>query len=128
MNQKYCPSESQEAIALMARAQYHPILRDYLSAVPNGGFRNPREAQRLKAEGVRAGVSDYLLAYPCGGFHGFWLELKRRVKSKSRVTKEQKMWIDRMVSVGYGADVAYGADHALEILSDYLNRQDQCGN
>ena len=47
-----------------------------LIAIPNGGKRNPREAGRLKAQGVKAGVSDLLLPFSSQGAHGLWIEMK----------------------------------------------------
>jgi len=79
--------EDTEAEALWQWAQTQPIPRDYLLHIPNGGKRNVREAARLKKQGVRAGVSDYLLAYPCGGYHGLWIELKA---GRGKPTKPQK--------------------------------------
>ena len=42
-------------------------IADYLLAIPNGGRRDQREAVRLKAEGVKPGVSDLLLPLRRGG-------------------------------------------------------------
>lgn len=128
MTNKMCPLESKEAISLISIARYNPILRHHLIAIPNGGYRNEREAAKLKREGVKAGVSDYFLAFPVRKFHGLWLELKRKNKSTSRLSEAQKIWIDRMISCGYCAEVAYGADHAIKIINDYLNDQLQSYN
>lgn len=42
----------------------YPLLRRTLFAVPNGGHRDKREANRLKATGVVAGVSDLIWVLP----------------------------------------------------------------
>lgn len=110
-------TERQEARALMQWASMHPICKYYLLHVPNGGSRNPIEAHNLRLEGVRAGVSDYLLAYPRGGYSGLWIELKRQ---GGRATRAQKEWLERMEGVGYRAQVAYGWDEAKSIIEDYL--------
>lgn len=49
---------------------------DMLFHVPNGGSRDRREAARLKAQGVRAGVPDLCLPVPSGAYHGLFIELK----------------------------------------------------
>jgi len=43
-------------------------------AVPNGGFRNPREARKLKDMGVRPGVADLAFVLPTGA--AAFIELK----------------------------------------------------
>jgi VRR-NUC domain-containing protein len=113
-------SEAQEQMALIEWSKHHPICRDYLIAIPNGGSRHPREAANLKRQGVRAGVSDLFLAYPSLhlGFSGLWLELKRR--SKGRISDEQVSWIDRMNAGGYFAIVAFGWEEARRMILNYL--------
>lgn len=48
-----------------------------LFAIPNGGERNAIVAGKMKAEGVRAGVSDILLPVARRGYHGFFIEMKK---------------------------------------------------
>jgi VRR-NUC domain-containing protein len=120
---KKIATEAQEQMALIQWAHTHPICRDYLIAIPNGGSRHPREAANLKRQGVRAGVSDLFLAYPVIGpwpqiNAGLWIELKRR--SKARVTDEQVTWIDRMNAIGYFAIVAFGWEEAKRMILSYL--------
>lgn len=57
------------------RYQY-PYLRHLLFAVPNGGYRNAREAPRLKEEGVSPGVADLILLLPSVGFNTLNIEMK----------------------------------------------------
>lgn len=58
------PTEHAEACALIKLVKLHenryPALR-YLYHTPNGGQRNKIIAAKLKAEGVKTGVPDYLL-------------------------------------------------------------------
>lgn len=97
----------------------YELLLDYFIHIPNGGTRNVREGLSLKQQGTKAGVSDYLLAYPTDKYNGLWIELKRNVK-RAIVSDEQKAWINRMNKVGYLACVAYGAEDALYIVSAYV--------
>ena len=121
-------SEEGEQKALFDWAQYVPACR-WLFAVPNGGNRNPREAARLKAGGVKAGVSDVFLPVPTEsteelsdtGYHGLFIEMKRRkVDGTSRVSDDQKAFQDAMVSAGYKCAVCYGAEEAIEVIRKYL--------
>jgi hypothetical protein len=69
-------TEIQHHIGLMSWAKTQPILDEYLIHIPNGGYRHPLEALKLKKMGVKAGVSDLFLAYPNPNYHGLWIELK----------------------------------------------------
>lgn len=110
--------EAEHQKLLFKWASYHPICRDYLFAIPNGGTRNIREAVNMKAQGVRRGVSDLMLAYPTPKAAGLWLEMKR--DKKAPVSKEQKNWLERMKGVGYEAHIACGFDEAVRVIEEYL--------
>lgn len=119
--------ESDEGKALVKLSQFHKIsingnykpIFDYLIHIPNGGTRHPLEAKNLMLQGVKPGVSDYLLTIPKGEYHGAWIELKRKDKKVSP-TANQLIWIHRMREVGYFADVAYGCDEAWRFIMNYL--------
>ena len=49
----------------------------WVYAIPNGGERNPIVAARLKAEGVKSGVSDICLPFSRQGYFGFYIEMKK---------------------------------------------------
>lgn len=90
---------------------------DYLIAIPNGGQRHVAVAARLKAQGVKKGVSDMLLAFPLHEAHGLWIELK---VDDNKPTAEQLAWIDRMVDAGYVAIVVWGWVSAVRAIDSYL--------
>lgn len=56
-------------------------------AIPNGGFRNLKEAERLKRMGVLKGVWDIFIAYPYSDFCGIYIEMKSQT---GVLTPEQK--------------------------------------
>ena len=58
--------------------------------VPNGGFRNAKEAVGLYAQGVRAGYPDLALDVARGGYIGLRIEMK--VKG-GRESDDQKKWL-----------------------------------
>lgn len=88
--------------------------------VPNGGSRNPIEAVHLKAQGVKSGVPDICLPVPRGGYHGLYIEMKRR--EKFHVSKEQKEWILALIKQGYKARVCLGAEDAIMEITKYLKQ------
>lgn len=57
-------------------------------AVPNGGNRDPITAARLKAEGVKSGVSDICLPIARKNYSGFYIEMKKPGGKESPVQKE----------------------------------------
>lgn len=89
----------------------------YLLAIPLGGYRLPREAARLKAEGAKAGVSDLLLPLRRDGFFALWLELKAPGK---RPTKDQDAWLRRMRLAGYRAEWRDNWIGAANLIADYV--------
>lgn len=121
------PTESQEQQTVIKWADMQPLkefggkIGRFLFAIPNGGKRLQREAVRLRAEGVRAGVPDLYFAYPSNGYHGLFIEMKRAKKSLSHVSDEQIEWQERLNAAGYLAVVCYGADEAIKTITDYLN-------
>lgn len=99
---------------LMCR-QY-PELR-WLFAVPNGGKRHIRVAQKLKAEGVRAGVLDCALLCARGEYIGLWIEHKR---PGNKLTEEQKVWKAGLESLGHKCEVSYSFEQSRQIIVEYL--------
>jgi len=122
---RHLEDDHQKALMQWARvARLRGVLvSDFLVAIPNGGNRNPKEAARLKAQGVKAGVSDLLLALPANGFCGLWIELKAPATPTSKAGKPtalQLEWLDRMAQVGYAAQLCYGWQAAKQTIQEYL--------
>lgn len=115
------PTESQEQCTLITWCEHnqhiHPEL-EWIMHVPNGGQRNPREAARLKREGVNPGFPDLFLPVPRKGHHGLMIEMKR--KTGGVVSKDQKDWINHLTANGYRAVVCKGWEQARAELLDYL--------
>ncbi len=57
------------------RSQF-PDIGTLMFAVPNGGNRNIREAQKLKLTGVTAGVADLILLIQKHGYGSLCIEIK----------------------------------------------------
>lgn len=85
--------------------------------VPNGGKRNPAEAARFKAMGVKAGVPDLCLPVPMNGYAGLYIEMKY---SNNKPTAAQKEWIKNLKEYGYKVTVCYGGTEATAELEAYL--------
>lgn len=90
-------------------------------AIPNGGGRSKREAGRLKAEGVKKGVSDIFVSLPVTVVRtrgGLYIEMKSRAGS---VSTEQQEWIEDSMALGYSAVVCYSADEAFSAWKGYVD-------
>lgn len=96
-----------------------------LFAIPNGGQRHPAIARKLKAEGVRAGVSDYILAFAKHPYNGLFLELKAGGKGfvRGRLSPDQVRFGQLVTERGYKFSVAYGTDEAISAIERYLMGQ-----
>ncbi len=110
------PTESQEAQAAMHAIQIMGEPYTWIFHVPNGGRRSVITAARLKAEGVKAGVSDYLYLRPRGKYHGLCIELKA---GNGRHSNAQIEFLARANQEGYLGVIAYGWQALIEILTAY---------
>ena len=124
------PTEHEEQVRVVDWAKVcagqWPELR-LLHAIPNGGSRASAEdrkgnryspeAQRLRDEGVKAGVPDLDLPIARRGFHGLRIEMKA---SDGRVSPDQDWWIHELTDQGYLAVVKYSADEAIATIKWYL--------
>lgn len=117
----YIPSEEEEQITLFswaeAMAAQVPELR-LLFHIPNGGLRTKREAAAFKAQGVKAGVPDLFLPVARKGYHGLFVELKRR--KGGRLRPDQRGWLDDLFEQRYLAVCCHGADEAMAVIGQYL--------
>lgn len=112
--------ESQEQCALFEWAAYNlgnkPELK-LMFHVPNGGWRKPREAARLKREGVKPGVPDVCLPVPKGMYHGLWIEMKAK---GNYPTPEQRIWLKNLNLQGYYAVCCHCWEEAKNVIENYL--------
>lgn len=122
-----CGDEHSEQVALMQWVLWHK--KDYpelelLFAIPNGGDRDKRTAGRLKAEGVKPGVSDMMLPVARHGKHGIWIELKK-LDGGSGESEVQIEWGRRMRIEGYAYFCANGWQAAAKGLISYLGMREK---
>ena len=119
MNQ-IIPSEHDEQVSLFQemalRAKQDPRWGKAF-AIPNGGLRNVIVAKKLRAEGVRKGVSDIFIPVPAGPYCGMFLEMKRR---KGGFVSQEQCDFLCSVEVDYFTAIGHGAQHAIELVSTYF--------
>lgn len=117
------PTEHQEQCAVIewwwiAHGKYR-LPPFALFACPNGGHRDAITGSLLKAEGVRPGTPDLILAAPTPAFSGLFVEMKKTDGAKP--SPDQTAFLDYLLSAGYSASVHYGATSAIKEIEDYLS-------
>lgn len=112
--------EGPEQAALMKEIKLrYPDAYELLYHVPNGGHRLKEVAAKLKAQGVKAGIPDLVLAIARGGYFGLYIEFKATV-DPAPVSPSQQACIRRLNDQGYLAVVCQGHFDAMECLRAYL--------
>lgn len=97
---------------------YDPML---LFAIPNGGARHPAVGAQLKAEGVRAGVPDMMLAMV--QVHGPTIRPGLFIEHKmpgNGMNQPQVSAADRLAKQGYRVVVSYSLTQTQQAIFDYL--------
>ena len=117
------PTEHQTQAAfiswLRVYKKHHPELALGF-AVPNGGARNIKTAATLKAEGVTAGVPDYMLPLPRGNYMGLAIEFKR--EKTGHVTDHQREYMALLADSGrWRVEIHTDWTRAKEAVLTYLS-------
>jgi hypothetical protein len=114
---KHLESRMQVQCVKWFRLQYRQM-GDLLIHVPNGGSRDLRTAQRLKAEGVIPGVSDLVLFMPNLTHHGLFIELKIKPNKQS---EHQKKWQLMVEAMNYKYALVYSLDDVIVQIESYFD-------
>ncbi len=109
------PKEDDEQMVLVKWLKYKGILHYH---VPNGGRRSLLEGLKLKRMGVCPGVPDICIPVAKNGYHGLYVEMKRR--HGGHLTDQQTWWLKELIKNGYHAIVAHGFDAAQREIINYL--------
>ena len=87
---------------------------------------------KAKSMGKQKGYPDLIIDEPNKYYHGLRIELKRARKrlksgktsvSHTKVSPEQKEWLQRLNNKGYYAVVCYGAKEAIEVIEEYMENR-----
>ena len=111
-------SEHDEQYKLFSWTRYRPELR-WMFAIPNGGYRTKATAGKMAAEGLKAGIADVFVPIPSKAYHGLFIEMKF---GRNKLTELQQEFFEYATQQGYLCKVAYSADEAIQILSEYLGK------
>ncbi len=109
------PLEIQECFTFVHWLKLKKISHYHIFA---GGKISPIEASKLSRLGVGGGWPDFCVPVPKKGYHGLYLEMKRR--KGGVISPDQREKLNELNENGYLAVVSYGCDEAIKICEDYL--------
>lgn len=98
----------------------HPEAWELAYHIPNGGHRVKAVAAKLKAQGVKAGVSDIKLSMARGGYFGLYIEFKASPPHDASVSDSQRAFLQKVEQEGYLAMVCRGLDEARKAIDAYM--------
>jgi hypothetical protein len=117
---KNCQSEDVEQMQFTFDLRYNYPDLLYLHPVNEGNIPvNYRD--KLLKKGLLPGASDIIILKPNKHFSYLVIELKRQCVSKSKISQNQKEFLESVKNQGGFACVAYGASAAVFIVEEYLN-------
>ena len=112
-----CRHEVSEQIDAMAwLKEFYQDARKLTFHVPNESDSKPQYRASLQQQGVTSGVSDIITLWGTGAA----FEMKRAIKSKSSVSKEQRDFLANAVAQKKFAALCYGAAAFEQAWVDYL--------
>ena len=82
-----------------------------------------QHTQSLLRQGMKPGVPDIMFPVARGGYHGLWIEMKR--KDGGRLSPEQRWWQKALLEEGYAVAVCKGFDEARETIEWYLRLKEE---
>lgn len=100
----------------------------WLYSNANGGRRGDSvgsrmaEGGKMKAEGVKVGVSDLTLPVKRGEYSGLYIEMKRLPGKGVGPSPEQTEFIEFVRGQGFAACVCYGWRDARDVILAYLTQ------
>lgn len=113
-----CPSEAVEQINSMGWAEKnHPDRWPLVWHTPNEIRATPQYMAKRKKMGVKSGVSDII---DFGEIRGAF-ELKRKDRTKSKISKDQREFLEAVAASGGFAAICYGAEEFKLAYADYIN-------
>jgi len=91
----------------------------FLFHIPNESVGGYGWIARNRQMGCKKGVPDLFYPVPIGGYHGLFIEMKKR--KGGRLSEEQKKWIKALEGLGYRVAVCRGWEEAKEVLLQYVD-------
>ena len=113
---RHIESEIQQSVVQWFRMKYPNYI---IAAVPNGGFRNAREAAIMQREGVLAGFADLIIIVKQ---NILFLELKTPI---GVLSKKQKEFQEKVNNLGFQYVVCRSFDQAVMVIVSWIKKATQ---
>lgn len=113
---RHIESEIQQSVVQWFRMKYPNYI---IAAVPNGGFRNAREAAIMQREGVLAGFADLIII---SKQNILFLELKTPI---GVLSKRQKEFQQKVNNLGFQYVVCRSFDQAVMVIVSWIKKVTQ---
>ena len=113
---RHIESEIQQSVVQWFRMKYPNYI---IAAVPNGGFRNAREAAIMQREGVLAGFADLIII---AKQNILFLELKTPI---GVLSKKQKEFQEKVNNLGFQYVVCRSFDQAVMVIVSWIKKATQ---
>ena len=98
----------------------YPLINKVTFAVPNGVRCSQMQAMKLKAEGLKAGMPDVMMAKPNDTYSGLFIEFKIKPNKPSEIQTEKML---NLTENGYKCVLVYDIDDAMNVVKEYLTHQ-----
>lgn len=109
------PTEFQEGLALVAYLRVKDYKFTHLPLETGSSPEARRRAIRMKQQGTSRGTPDYMIIVKD---QLLFVELKR--KKGSRVSPEQREWLEALSKTGAHCIIAYGAQDAIDYIETLI--------
>ena len=113
---RHIESEIQQSVVQWFRMKYPNYI---IAAVPNGGFRNAREAAIMQREGILAGFADLIII---SKQNILFLELKTPI---GVLSKKQKEFQQKVNNLGFQYVVCRSFDQAVMVIVSWIKKATQ---
>lgn len=117
-----------EAIVQIALVRWirlqHPEVSKHIIKIDNEGQRSFVGHDLATKQGLHIGASDLFIAWPCNGFHGAFIEIKKEgwklVTSNQEHHERQMLFLEKMMKAGYFGALCVGIDECIAAITLYL--------
>lgn len=92
-------------------------VKDYVYAIPNGGFRAKKTAATMKAEGVKKGIPDIHCFVARAPYHSLYVEMKTETGDLS---EDQELVIQALREEGHKVVVCRNLNSVITEIFKYL--------
>ncbi|MOA37127.1 VRR-NUC domain protein [compost metagenome] len=92
-------------------------VKDYVYAIPNGGYRSKKTGKTLKAEGVKKGIPDTHCFVARAPYHSLYIEFKTE---KGQLRPEQEQVIAMLREQGHKVVVCRSSQSGITEILKYL--------